>query len=315
MCLCSVFLLFVSSLPIRFSPSSSVSDQRTPPPQMSAQQQMISPLMSKFRGCFLGGLVGDCLGSPFEDRPTVSNDALKKFLAKQMEEQSEKCKCHICCLLLSADSSCSKDNSHFSFDNSLSLSLSFALFTHITHITSLPLFTFSLLFLFMYDDTVCYQTLIHSFTLSLSIGSLLIILFFSLSLSPLPLSVDLLTLVKGYYYCHFFFSFYPSFSLNLPLPRLHSLTFYIQSFSQFCSHSTFSTFSIFPLSGARQMIDCLLSLLSLLISHGQTHICMSLCVCQNFVLTPPYQMCVFSKDVFVRVLMAKHWRRCLHLLH
>ena len=197
----------------------------------------------------------------------------------------------------------------------LSLSLSFALFTHITHITSLPLFTFSLLFLFMYDDTVCYQTLIHSFTLSLSIGSLLIILFFSLSLSPLPLSVDLLTLVKGYYYCHFFFSFYPSFSLNLPLPRLHSLTFYIQSFSQFCSHSTFSTFSIFPLSGARQMIDCLLSLLSLLISHGQTHICMSLCVCQNFVLTPPYQMCVFSKDVFVRVLMAKHWRRCLHLLH
>lgn len=57
---------------------------------MSAQQQMISPLMSKFRGCLLGGLVGDCLGSPFEDRPTVSNDALKKFLAKQMEEQSEK---------------------------------------------------------------------------------------------------------------------------------------------------------------------------------------------------------------------------------
>ena len=48
--------------------------------------------MLKFRGCLAGGLVGDCLGSPFEGDITVPKVGLQKFIAKQLEEQSEKCK-------------------------------------------------------------------------------------------------------------------------------------------------------------------------------------------------------------------------------
>ena len=48
--------------------------------------------MSKFRGCMLGGLIADCLGSPFEGEMFVTTDSVQKFLHKQLEEQSEKCK-------------------------------------------------------------------------------------------------------------------------------------------------------------------------------------------------------------------------------
>ncbi|KAJ6222070.1 hypothetical protein RDWZM_000615 [Blomia tropicalis] len=46
--------------------------------------------MLKFRGCLAGGLVGDCLGSPFEGDIVVPKPALQKFIAKQLEEQTEK---------------------------------------------------------------------------------------------------------------------------------------------------------------------------------------------------------------------------------
>lgn len=54
--------------------------------------------MSKFRGCMLGCLIGDCLGSPFEGEEFVSIESIQKFLAKQLEEQSEKCKLSKYCL-------------------------------------------------------------------------------------------------------------------------------------------------------------------------------------------------------------------------
>ncbi|XP_027203858.2 ADP-ribosylhydrolase ARH3-like [Dermatophagoides pteronyssinus] len=47
-------------------------------------------LMSKFRGCMIGGLIGDCLGSPFEGETSIPIDSIQKFLTKQLEEQSEK---------------------------------------------------------------------------------------------------------------------------------------------------------------------------------------------------------------------------------
>ena len=40
----------------------------------------------------IGGLIGDCLGSPFEGETSIPIDSIQKFLTKQLEEQSEKCK-------------------------------------------------------------------------------------------------------------------------------------------------------------------------------------------------------------------------------
>ncbi|KAF7490972.1 ADP-ribose glycohydrolase ARH3 [Sarcoptes scabiei] len=56
---------------------------------MSTQSSIVS-LMSKFRGCLLGGLVGDCFGSPYEGEMLIADESVQKFLAKQLEEQSEK---------------------------------------------------------------------------------------------------------------------------------------------------------------------------------------------------------------------------------
>ena len=63
-----------------------------------SNQSSIS-LMSKFRGCLAGVLVGDCLGSPFEGNIVVPKVALQKFISKQLEEQSEKRKLYYLVLL------------------------------------------------------------------------------------------------------------------------------------------------------------------------------------------------------------------------
>lgn len=44
-----------------------------------------STLMSKFRGCLAGTLVGDCLGAPFEGDQVVPKVGLQQFITKQLE--------------------------------------------------------------------------------------------------------------------------------------------------------------------------------------------------------------------------------------
>lgn len=62
--------------------------------------QLNSNVHSRFRGTLAGGLIGDCLGSPFEGDPIIPKAGLQKFISKQLEEQSEKCESPSHCLLL-----------------------------------------------------------------------------------------------------------------------------------------------------------------------------------------------------------------------
>jgi poly(ADP-ribose) glycohydrolase ARH3 len=39
-------------------------------------------LASKFRGCLVGGLLGDCLGSPYEGDNGISKTVLQKYFDK-----------------------------------------------------------------------------------------------------------------------------------------------------------------------------------------------------------------------------------------
>jgi ADP-ribosylglycohydrolase len=51
----------------------------------------MSQLVNKFRGCLTGGLIGDCLGAPFEGEFPISKTVLFNFVTKQLEE-TNKCK-------------------------------------------------------------------------------------------------------------------------------------------------------------------------------------------------------------------------------
>lgn len=42
-------------------------------------------LASKFRGCLVGGLLGDCLGAPYEGAYGVSKKELQKYFDKLEE--------------------------------------------------------------------------------------------------------------------------------------------------------------------------------------------------------------------------------------
>ena len=48
-------------------------------------------LASKFRGCLLGALMGDCLGAPYEGDIAVSKMQLQKYFSK-LEGPYFKCK-------------------------------------------------------------------------------------------------------------------------------------------------------------------------------------------------------------------------------
>lgn len=43
-------------------------------------------LASKFRGSLIGGLIGDCLGSPFEGEFPISKSVLQNFISAQLDE-------------------------------------------------------------------------------------------------------------------------------------------------------------------------------------------------------------------------------------
>jgi len=47
-------------------------------------------LDSKFRGCLVGGLLGDCLGAPYEGRFTIKKTELQEYFDK-MEGPYFKC--------------------------------------------------------------------------------------------------------------------------------------------------------------------------------------------------------------------------------
>jgi poly(ADP-ribose) glycohydrolase ARH3 len=40
------------------------------------------PLASKFRGCLVGGLLGDCLGAPYEGYFTIKKTELQEYFDK-----------------------------------------------------------------------------------------------------------------------------------------------------------------------------------------------------------------------------------------
>jgi len=40
------------------------------------------PLASKFRGCLVGGLLGDCLGAPYEGDNGISKTVLQEYFDK-----------------------------------------------------------------------------------------------------------------------------------------------------------------------------------------------------------------------------------------
>ncbi|CAG2100555.1 unnamed protein product [Medioppia subpectinata] len=46
----------------------------------------VANLVNRFRGCLVGGLIGDCLGSPFEGDNPISRSVLYNFVTKQLEE-------------------------------------------------------------------------------------------------------------------------------------------------------------------------------------------------------------------------------------
>jgi hypothetical protein len=46
----------------------------------------LNQIKSKFRGCLLGGLIGDCLGYPFENDPQVSKSVLTNYLQKILND-------------------------------------------------------------------------------------------------------------------------------------------------------------------------------------------------------------------------------------
>lgn len=47
---------------------------------------LVSMVRSRFRGCLLGGLVGDCLGSPFEGDQVVGRNFLATYLNKMLDK-------------------------------------------------------------------------------------------------------------------------------------------------------------------------------------------------------------------------------------
>ncbi|XP_054167127.1 ADP-ribosylhydrolase ARH3-like [Oppia nitens] len=49
----------------------------------------VTNLLSRFRGCLVGGLIGDCLGSPFEGDDPISRSVLQNFMDKQLKESSK----------------------------------------------------------------------------------------------------------------------------------------------------------------------------------------------------------------------------------
>lgn len=44
-----------------------------------AESQLAS-VMSRFRGCLIGALVGDCFGKPFEETGKTTIESVKKFV-------------------------------------------------------------------------------------------------------------------------------------------------------------------------------------------------------------------------------------------
>lgn len=51
--------------------------------------QLSNIVRSKLRGALLGGLVGDCLGSPFEGEATVGRTFLANYLKKLLVETTK----------------------------------------------------------------------------------------------------------------------------------------------------------------------------------------------------------------------------------
>lgn len=49
----------------------------------------ITSLASKFRGCLIGGLLGDCIGAPFEGDFPVSKTVLKNYLSNLLSDTSK----------------------------------------------------------------------------------------------------------------------------------------------------------------------------------------------------------------------------------
>jgi poly(ADP-ribose) glycohydrolase ARH3 len=49
-------------------------------------------LASKFRGCLVGGLLGDCLGAPYELRKRTKKAGLQQYF-DTLEDPYFKCKC------------------------------------------------------------------------------------------------------------------------------------------------------------------------------------------------------------------------------
>ena len=46
----------------------------------------VTNMVSKFRGCLIGGLIGDCLGAPFEGDRTIARSVLNNYMKKQLDE-------------------------------------------------------------------------------------------------------------------------------------------------------------------------------------------------------------------------------------
>lgn len=56
---------------------------------MSAVANSVSVLASKFRGCLVGSLLGDCLGAPFEGDFPVSKSVLTSYITKLLDESAK----------------------------------------------------------------------------------------------------------------------------------------------------------------------------------------------------------------------------------
>lgn len=50
----------------------------------------VASVMSRFRGCLIGALVGDCFGKPFEDAGKATIESVKKFVDNVEAEKSKK---------------------------------------------------------------------------------------------------------------------------------------------------------------------------------------------------------------------------------
>lgn len=63
---------------------------RSSPEDQTPTMAASNMLKSKIRGCLLGGLIGDCLGAPFEGESPVGRVVLKNYFTKLLIENDSR---------------------------------------------------------------------------------------------------------------------------------------------------------------------------------------------------------------------------------